>query len=105
MITNNINFFHVKNIAESLENLFKIALVYPDDSLLSAARIAIKKNLAKFIVVNNEEIKDFDTIIVDNSEKAVLTSIKLMLDGKVDTMAKGSVNTSLLLSRIISSEL
>lgn len=106
MTTNSIKFSHIKNKAESLLNSqFKIALVYPDESLLSAARTALQNGLAKFIVVYNKKIKDFDTIIVESPEEAVMTSIKLILDGKADTMAKGLINTSLLLSRIISSDL
>lgn len=100
-----INFLYVKNKAESLQGSFKIALLYPDDSLMSAARIAANNGLAECIVVNKKKINGFNTIIAENSEEAITSSIKLILEGKVDTIAKGLVNTSLLLSKIISSGL
>jgi len=105
MNTNSIKFEQIRKKAESLNNCLKIVLIYPDDSLLSAARTAIKKHLADFIVVYKEKVNDFNTIVVKSSEEAIITSIKLILDGKAHTMAKGLINTTFLLSKIISSDL
>ncbi len=99
-----ILFKKIIQIAESLKFEFKIALVYPDAELIEAGKRALKNNLAKITAIHNESINDIQTIIAKSPEEAMTTSIDLAINGEVDTIAKGLVNTAKILSKIINSK-
>jgi len=104
MNTKQISFETVKQRAEVLKTEFQIALVYPDKNLIDAGVRAVENSLARIIAIHNESISGIQTIIVEDPEEAVLRSIDLAVIGKVNTIAKGFVNTAKFLSKIIRSD-
>ena len=99
-----ILFKKIKQRAEALKIKFKIALVSPDVEMIDAGRRALKNNLAEIIAIHNESISGIQTVIVKNPEEAILSSIDLAMIGKVNTIAKGFVNTAKFLSKIVCSD-
>lgn len=72
--------------------------------MINAGRRSLKNNLAEIIAIHNESISGIQTIIVKSPEKAILKSFNFIKNGKVDTIAKGLVNTAKFLSRIVCSD-
>lgn len=103
MNTKQISFKAIKQKAEALKIKFQIALVNPDTEMIDAGRRALENNLAEIIAIHNESINSIKTIIVKNPEEAILNSLDLVMIGKVDTVAKGFVNTAKFLSKVVSS--
>ena len=78
--------------------------MYPDVEMINAGRRSLENNLAEIIAIHNESISGIQTIIVKNPEEAILNSLNLIKSGKVDTIAKGFVNTAKFLSKIVCSD-
>ncbi|NLL61837.1 MAG: hypothetical protein GX240_03510 [Candidatus Atribacteria bacterium] len=105
MNINTISFDFIKKQAEKKQSNIRIILVCPDDSLLNAAELAKKNNIAQFIVIDTKKNKLRDTIIAENYEEVMRKVASLILKGEADTMAKGLINTSIFLKEIIHSKI
>ena len=110
---------HLQELLERAHNNIAkpvVAVVWPaDESTLMAIEAAVEQNIARVIAVGcREAVAQRMTDQVDNSSititdaatpaEAATVAVKLVNEGKADTLMKGLVNTDVLLKAVLNKE-
>lgn len=105
MSTKQVTFTTIAQRAEDMPGKLRLALVYPDETLIEAAQQAVQKDVVEIVALSRTSIPGLPTKQIASPKEAILKAIELTTCGKVDTLAKGLVNTSTFLSKLVASEL
>ena len=89
--------------AESSGSRFRVALICPDEGLIEIAILARDKGLADPLVFSMKTMDGIETQIVKSPEEAVEKALELCVNGSVNTLVKGLVNTNVFLKSIVRS--
>lgn len=82
---------------------FRVALICPDESLIKIAKLAKERGLADPMAFNAEKIEGIETYVTKGPEDAIERALELCMQGRLDTLVKGLVNTNVFLKCIVKS--